>query len=121
MWSRGDIEGTLDAMDPEVKWHRALFLPDVPVDTPVYRGHDEVRKPWENFRSAWEQVTIELKEVVYDADDLVIVRVRFRGRGERSGASVQRKLFYAMEIRDGKLTRSRPFQDAAEARSAVGR
>jgi ketosteroid isomerase-like protein len=46
--------------------------------------------------------------------------VLFHARGATSGASVERRFFYVVDFRDGKLIRSRPFEDLAEARQAAG-
>ena len=119
-WSRGSIDETLSTMDPEIEWHVTFRLPDLPPDLTVVRGHDQVRELWVAFRSAWEEITIEIEEVVHDADDTVVARARFQGRGAGSGIEVDRTLFYVLDLRDGLLFRIRPFDDLDEARRAAG-
>jgi ketosteroid isomerase-like protein len=119
-WSRGDLEGSLATMHPEVEWHVAFRLPDMPADKDVYHGHAEVRELWAVFRSVWEEITIELEEILWEGPDAIVGRVRFRAKGGASGIEVDRAVFYGMEIRDGLLQRIRPFDDEASAREAVG-
>ena len=49
-----------------------------------------------------------------------MARVRFRGRGAESGVEVDRTLYYVLELRDGLLTRIRPFDELGAAREAAG-
>jgi ketosteroid isomerase-like protein len=89
------------------------------VDKTVYHGRDEVRQVWAAFRSAWDELTLSLEEVVDARDDLVVIRARFAGRGSGSGIEVDRTLFYVFEIAAGKLKRLRPFDSEAQALAAA--
>lgn len=106
-------------MEPDVEWHLAFRLPDLPLNKSVYRGHDEVRQVWAAFRSAWAELTVTLEEVVEAREDLVVVRARFVGRGSASGIEVDRTVFYIFEIPAGKLRRLRPFDTEADALAAA--
>jgi ketosteroid isomerase-like protein len=68
-------------LHPDVKWHLAFRLPDLPLDKTVYHGRDEVRRVWAAFRSASDQLSLTLEEVVDARDDVVVIRARFVGRG----------------------------------------
>jgi ketosteroid isomerase-like protein len=114
-FSRGDFDAGVEDMDPEVEWHVAFRLPDIPPDKTIYRGPDEVRRLWAAFTSVWEQLTVALEEVVQARDDVVVVRARFAGQGSGSGIEVDRTVFYVFEIVSGKLKRLRPFDTEAEA------
>jgi ketosteroid isomerase-like protein len=119
-FSRGEIEDGLATLDPEIEWHLAFRLPDLPPGKAVFRGLDEVRELWIAFRSVWDELVIDWEEVEAERGDTMLVRVRFRGRGGTSGVEVDRTIFYVLELRDQKLVRSRPFEDRAEARAASG-
>ena len=106
-------------MAPDVEWHLAFRLPDLPLNKSVFRGHDEVRQVWAAFRSAWSELTVTLEEVVETREDLVVVRARFVGRGSASGIEVDRTVFYIFEISAGKLRRLRPFDTEADALAAA--
>src|SRR5262249_6961171 len=116
---RGDLEASLAIMDPEVEWHVAFRIPDLPIDKPVYRGIDEVRALWTAFRSTWDPLTITLEEVIDERDGVVVARAHFIGRGETSGIEVDRTIFYVFEIEDGLLMRLRPFDTPDEAIAAA--
>jgi ketosteroid isomerase-like protein len=119
-FSRGDWEETLANIDPEIEWHLGFRLPDLPPDKTVFKGHDEVRELWDAFRSVWDELTLEPEEILYDKDDVLIVKTRFRGRGGSSGIEVDRVFVYIQELRDGKLLRQRPFDTEDEAFAAAG-
>src|SRR5829696_8281251 len=107
-------------MQPDVEWHVAFRLPDLPVDKTIYRGPDEVRSLWAAFRSVWDQLTVSLEQVVEAREDLIVVRARFVGRGSGSRIEVDRTLFSVFELADRKLKRLRPFDTEAEALQAAG-
>ena len=119
-FSRGDLDSSLAVIDEDVEWHVAFPLPDLPPEKTVYRGHDEVRVLWSAFRSVWDELTLDVEEVLYDQGGLLIVRALFTGKGGASGAEVSRVLFYVQELRDGRLTKIRPFETAEEAFAAAG-
>ncbi len=119
-WSRRDYDAALALMDPEIEWHMVFPLPDLPPERRVVRGRDAVRKVWETLDEAWESITLEIEEVLYDEDEQLVLRVKFRGRGRGSGAEVERTTFYAMSLRDGLLTKTQPFESAGQAMAAVG-
>ena len=119
-FSRGDWDGLLAEVDPEIEWHLVFQLPDLPPDKKVFHGHDELRTLFDAFRSVWEELTLEVKEILHDADGLLILRVRFQGRGGASGIEVDRHLFLVEELRDGKLLRQFPFETEEEAFAAAG-
>jgi ketosteroid isomerase-like protein len=119
-FSRGDWDGLLADVDPEIEWHLVFQLPDLPPEKQVFHGHDELRTLFDAFGSVWDQLTLEVEEVLHDADDLLILRVRFHGRGGASGIEVDRSLFLVEELRDAKLRRQRPFETEEEAFAAAG-
>ena len=111
----------LALMDPEIEWHLTFRLPDVPPDKTVFRGHEEVRALMTAFRDVWEELEVDLEEVVHDSEGLLVTRVRFHGIGSGSGVEVDRVVYYVQEIgEDMRLVRIQPFDDLAEARRAAG-
>ena len=57
-FSRGDFDAAWNDMDPDVEWHLAFRLPDLPLDKDVYRGPEEIGELWSAFRSAWQSLTV---------------------------------------------------------------
>lgn len=106
-------------MRPDVEWHVAFPLPDLPMDKTIYRGPDEVRSLWAAFSSVWDDLTVSVEEVLEASEDQVVVRARFVGRASGSRIEVDRTLFYIFELVAGKLERLRPFDTKAEALAAA--
>lgn len=119
-FSRGDWDACLAEVHAEIEWHLTFRLPDLPPDKDVYYGHEEVQELFDAFKSVWDELTIDVEEVLYDRDDVLVLRVRFRGRGGASGIEVDRRLFYLQTIEDGKLRVQRPFESEREAFAAAG-
>jgi len=120
-WSEGDLDGTLETMSPDIEWHMAFALPDLPAEKKIYHGHDEVRTLWHAFRSVWDEITLEIEEVIYDDGSLLVLSARFHAHGTTSGIDLDQDIFYVMELgEDQLLHRLRPFETAQDARAAVG-
>ena len=122
-FSSGDWDAALETMHPEVEWHAAFALPDLPPGKTVFRGREEVRELWAAFSSIWETITIEMEmiEAVTSEDDraVLVTRSRFWGQGGASGAQVDRVFHYVLEIEDDLLRRIRPFDTEDEALTAA--
>lgn len=118
-FSRRDFDATLATVHPDIEWHLAFRLPDLPVDKEVYRGHDEVRELWVAMSEVWDSLTIEVEEVLEDRDDILVLRTRFTGRSARHEVDIERVVHYVMEVREGTLRRVRPFESEAEALEAA--
>jgi ketosteroid isomerase-like protein len=61
-----------------------------------------------------------LEEVLHDADDQVLTRTAFRGRGGGSGVPVDQTVFHLIEFEDGLVVRGRAWFDRAQAFEAAG-
>ena len=119
-FSRGDFDAAFQDMHPDIEWHVTFRLPDLPLDKDVYRGRDEVMELWRAFSSVWETLTVEIEEVLHADDDRILLRARFHGRGGGSGIEVDRVVYYAYRLMDGRLTYSRAHETVDEARRDLG-
>ena len=119
-FSRGALSESLDSMHPDVEWHVAFRLPDLPLPKDVYRGREEVEVLWTQFRSAWDELTVGIEEILYVDEERVLARARFHGRGKGSGVEVDRLVFYAFRIEDEQLIYCHAFDDEASARRDLG-
>lgn len=124
-FSRADWDATLAEIHPEIEWHLTFMLPDLPPDKTVFHGREEVRELWVHLREAWDELELNLEEVVFDGEGaggegLLVLQVRFKARSESSGIEVDRRLFYVHDIRDGMLLRLRPFDSESEALAVAG-
>jgi ketosteroid isomerase-like protein len=95
----GDIDGVLSLVDPDIEWIGYTHLPE----SGNLRGRDEVREWLERFLDAWEEMDVQIVEVV-EADDKVAVLVRLSGRGKGSGVEVEGGVdAHVWTIRDGSV------------------
>ena len=119
-FSEGRFEDALETMDPEIEWHVAFRLPDLPPDRKVVNGHDEVLALWHQFAGVWERLVFEPEEILYDRDDTAIVRIHVQATGGESRVNVDRVLYYALRVTDGLLVRIEPFDSPEAAAEAAG-
>jgi hypothetical protein len=114
-FARGDLDAVFDLFDPDIEAHDPPEMPDAA----IHRGHEAVRRDWEQTYELFENFTIELEETL-DCGDDVAVFLRYRGRGSESGAAVEASMTHVWTVRNGKAIRLRQFLDRDKALKAVG-
>jgi ketosteroid isomerase-like protein len=105
---------------------RALNHPDVEVDwsasrglaAGIYRGSDEVIDFMRDFLEMFEDVRMEPHRYV-EAGDLVVVPNTTRIRGRDGIETVARSALF-FELREGRVTQIRLYQETSEALDAAG-
>jgi ketosteroid isomerase-like protein len=100
--------------DEDLEWVEDPSGPDAG----AYRGISTVRSLVADRLQAFdiEQQT----ERLIDAGDDVVALVRWRARGQSSGAEAEMRLAMVNSLRAGKVVRVRFYLDPAEALAAVG-
>jgi ketosteroid isomerase-like protein len=114
-FARRDLDAVFELMHPDIEAHDP---PEVP-DATVYRGHEAVRRDWEQTAELFEDFSIDVEET-FDQGDEVVVFLRYRGRGKESGAVVEAPMAHVWTMRGGQAVRLRQFLDRTEALEAVG-
>ena len=110
------MEGVLAFLDAEIDWHGYTHIPE----SGALQGRGEVREWLERFLEAWEELEIELTELV-DSGDQVVALVRFSGRGRGSGVQVEGGVdAHVWTVRDQKAVAGKLSQGTREALEAVG-
>ena len=115
-FNRGDVEGALEFLHPEIEWHTYI------VPGPgggLYRGHEGVRELWADAQRIFGDFR-NVPEEVFEAGEYVIAYVSVEGVGARSGAAVQARIAHLYAFRDGLVAAVRSFDDRDEARRAAG-
>ncbi|MGH2982619.1 MAG: nuclear transport factor 2 family protein [Solirubrobacterales bacterium] len=115
-WNSGDCERFLANIHPEIVWKTAGLFPGLRSE---YRGHDGMRKFWDEFQEPWEMLHIEAKRIVEPDDSSTLAQVGFDARG-RDGIEVKRDFVNHMLIRDDLLYRYRGFADWETALAELG-
>jgi ketosteroid isomerase-like protein len=114
-FNRGDVEGFLADVHPEVE---GIDDPRVP-GTGTMRGVVEVKRYFESLPRYWESVRIAPERLV-DLGDDVLVLGQMTARTRRGGPEIERELDQMVTLRDGKIIRNRTFSTRAEALEAAG-
>ena len=116
-FARGDMDGVLADMHPEIEWHQAQGLPH----GGFYRGLDEVRAnifdPLD--RDWWSEFTAEPEEFL-DAGSEVVVIGRYRGVAKVTGRILDVPFVHVWTLRDAKAVRFRQFLDTHGWVEALG-
>jgi ketosteroid isomerase-like protein len=109
-FARGDMDGVLDDMHPDIVWHQAQGLPH----GGVYTGLDAVRTnifdPLEG--QWWDAFSAEPDEFL-DAGDEVVVLGRYRGVAKGTGKALDVPFVHVWTLSGGKAVRFRQFLDTA--------
>ncbi len=114
------FERDLDAMSafwhPEIEWRAIEGAAD---DVGVMKGHDALRRYYEDWLSSFDQLRTEVDEVLFDAGDRVAVSVRNSGRGRVSGVVTEGRYYVACTVRDGQIVHGREYATRPEAIEAA--
>jgi hypothetical protein len=115
-FNRRELDAFLALMDPAVEFapYEALVQGGNP-----YRGHDGVRRWWEESFAVLPDLNAEIHEV-RDLGDFTFVGGRLRGHGAGSGARIEREMWLAIEWRDGREVSWAGYGSKAEALEAAG-
>jgi ketosteroid isomerase-like protein len=108
---RSDAAAALDDFDPDVVLNS--------VEQGTSRGRDAVRRNFERWASAWEDVEATAEEFV-DAGDRVLITAYFRGRGRGSGVEVDARFYDVYTLHEGRIVRVDEFTDRDDALEAAG-
>jgi ketosteroid isomerase-like protein len=112
----GGLGAALDFLDPEIEFeppHEALE------QRGTYKGHAAVRDRWNLLLDPFDDVRMEIDELIEADDETVVVVFRIRARGKASGAPVEMRLAHVITVRDGKAVRMKAYLDPEEARRAA--
>ena len=105
-----DLDEALTYADPAIVWN--------PVEESSAKGHDAVRASTSRWRGEWTDYELVPEEFV-DMGDRVVVTVRFRARGRRSGIAVDARLYDVFTVRDRRIVRMDQFAERSEAIQAA--
>jgi len=115
-FNRGDVEASLEILDPEIEWH-TYIVPGPGGGT--YHGHDGVRELWSDARRIFGGFK-NVPEKLFESGDGVVAFVRVEGVGAKSGIAVQARIAHVYTFRDGKVIRVESFEDRDEALRVAG-
>ena len=116
-WNSGDYEGWMGEAHPEIEYTPGIIVGPAGGERVVYRGHDELRRFFEEWHSQW-RMEFTVGEIE-PAGDWILILGRARLTGVQSGATVEQDVGLIAQYEDGLLRRFRSCPSHQAARDAV--
>jgi ketosteroid isomerase-like protein len=109
--------GELDLMQDGYAEDGEFDLSAVFTDTAPFRGHESMRRHWDEMWETWEGIRMDPLEVFDVGHGRFVVDVRLWGKGKRSGAEVDQRFAYLYTLReaDEKIVRCQLFPSVQAA------
>ena len=109
--------GQLDLMQDMYAEDAELDMSAVFTDMPPFRGHESMRRQWDETWETWEGIRSDPLEVFDIGDGRFVVDVRLWGKGKRSGVEVDQRMAYLYTLReaDEKIVRCQLFPTVQDA------
>jgi hypothetical protein len=114
-FNRRDLDGFLALLDPDTEF--TPYEVWVQGGSP-YRGHDGIRRWWDESFEVLPDLKVELYEV-QDLGNAIFVHGHLHGHGAGSDAPFERTLWEALEWRNRKQIWGCAFDNKAEALEAA--
>jgi ketosteroid isomerase-like protein len=111
-----DVAAISDMLDPEVVWFGTRGGLD---ESQVLRGPDAAIAYIREVQEPWEELDIEIEELIETAD-AVVVLTRERGRARHGGPEVQRDTAIIFKVRQERVVEMTGYLDRDEALRAAG-
>jgi ketosteroid isomerase-like protein len=109
---RGDWDAVLSAVHPDFEWKTTLVG--------THRGHDEVRRFFEDQREPFDQLVAEPEEFFGRGGRIVVfLRVRYQPRGT-TVVPPEVRVGHLWTMREGRAVRCETFPKREEALKAAG-
>lgn len=116
-FERGDLDGVLGDMDPEIEWQQAQGLPH----GGTYHGLAEVRRNiFDPLEEQWWDEFSAVASEFLDAGGEVVVLGRYRGVAKGTGKQLDVPFVHVWTVRGEKAVRFRQFLDTAGWNEALG-
>jgi ketosteroid isomerase-like protein len=93
--------------------------PALSAEPDIYRGHDGMRRYWESFQDAMDEIRLQ-PERLCDAGEAVVVAMKLTAKGRRTAIAVEQRIAGVWTIRDGKVIRIRAYVSLSEALASAG-
>ena len=114
--ARGGTDALLEYIHPEFE---ATTPPGLAAEPDTYRGHDGVRRYFESFSEAMEDIRFDGRRFE-EIGDRVVVEMTLKARGRATGIEVGQPGFQVWELRDMRAIRLQVFGTRDEALKAAG-
>jgi ketosteroid isomerase-like protein len=112
----GGVDAAAQFWHPDIEWRA---IESDAGDVGVIRGHDALRRYYEDWVDTLADLRAEIEEVLFEADDRVAVAVRNSGRGRASGAAAEGRYYVACVVRAGRIVAGREYATRERALEGV--
>jgi ketosteroid isomerase-like protein len=115
-FNEGGVEAILDFLEPDIEWVNEHPVPM----RKTYRGHDGVRKYFEELTALFEDLRLMPEEFIPIGNEYVLVFLRVRGRGTTTGVVGAQPVANLWKVGRLGAAQVRMFYDRALAMKAAG-
>jgi ketosteroid isomerase-like protein len=93
--------------------------PELSAEPDTYRGHDGMRRYFESFQDAMDEIRFR-PERYWEIGESVVLAARITAKGRRTAIPVEQQVALIWTFRDGKALRVRAYASPSEAFAALG-
>jgi ketosteroid isomerase-like protein len=115
-FSSGDIGRILAFAHPDFE---AVVPPELSAEPDTYRGHDGIRRYFDSFQDAMDDISFAPEEF-WDAGESVVALVRLTAKGRQTAITVEQRIAQVWTVRDGQAVSLQTYPSLAEALKAAG-
>jgi ketosteroid isomerase-like protein len=116
-FNRGDLSWAKTNVAEDVAWGTTGTFPGLDGE---YRGPDALDEWMDTVRAEWDDFEVTLDEVLREEDDAIVIVERLWGRGRKSGAEAEMRVFSLYRFTaDGKIAKREVFTTPEEALAAL--
>jgi ketosteroid isomerase-like protein len=112
----GGVDAAAEFWDPDIEWRAIENAAD---DTGVIRGHDALRRYYQDWIDTLADLRAEVEEVLFESGERVAVVVRNSGRGRASGATAAGRYYVTCVVRTGRIVAGREYPTREQALDAI--
>jgi ketosteroid isomerase-like protein len=114
-FARG-LDAVSEFWHPDIDWRAAEGAAD---DTGVMNGTAALRRYYEDWIEAFDELRAEVEEVIFESGERCAVVVRNSGRPRGSKAVVRGRYFAVCTVRQGRIASGREYQTRDDALAAA--
>jgi ketosteroid isomerase-like protein len=108
--NRGEVEATLEVLEPDAVWRDSPELPG----GGEFRGREDLRRFLEDFLAEWREFRQEIERTVAAGDRLAVV-IRLRAVGRSSGIGIDTRYAHVWTMRGRRGVRVDAYRDPEAA------
>jgi uncharacterized protein len=114
-FGEGGVQALLPYIHPEFEM---TTPPNLAAEPDTYRGHDGMRRYFDSFYDAMDEVSFDARELI-PAGDAVVIPMTLRARGRTTAIETEQEVVTTWWLRDGKAIRVDIFATLNEALEAA--